>query len=78
MEYPTPRRVAVLAGGYSGEAAVSRKSASMVLAHMDRELFAPVLIQIDVEGWWCERPSDGMRVSVDQGTFSFANAKGET
>ena len=78
MEHPTPRRVAVLAGGYSGEAEVSRKSAAMVLAHMDRVLFAPVLIHIDVEGWWCERPSDGMRVSVDQDTFSFANAKGDT
>ena len=78
MEHPPPLRVAVLAGGYSGEASVSRKSAAMVLAHMDRVLYAPVLIHIDVEGWWCERPSDGMRVSVDQGTFSFANAKGET
>ena len=78
MEHPTPRRVAVLAGGYSGEAEVSRKSAAMVLAHMDRALFAPVLVHIDVEGWWCERPSDGRRVPVDQHTFSFAMANGDT
>ena len=76
MEHPNTRRVAVLAGGHSGEAEVSRKSASMVLAHMDRALFSPVLIHIDLEGWWCERPSDGLRVEVDQGTFSFAMADG--
>ena len=49
----------------------------MVLAHMDRALFSPVLIHIDLEGWWCERPSDGLRVEVDQGTFSFAMADGD-
>ena len=38
MKHPTPRRVAVLAGGYSGEAEISRKSAAMVLAHMDLSL----------------------------------------
>ena len=78
MEHPTPRRVAVLAGGHSGEAEVSRKSAAMVLAHMDRALFAPVLVHIDVDGWWCERPSDGQRVAVEQHTFSFAMANGDT
>ena len=78
MEHPTPRRVAVLAGGYSGEAEVSRKSAAMVLAHMDRGLFAPVLVHIDVDGWWCERPSDGRRVPVDPVSFSFAMADGDT
>ena len=70
--------MAVLAGGHSGEAEVSRKSAAMVLAHMDRELFAPVLVHIDMEGWWCERPSDGQRVAVEQNTFSFAMANGGT
>ena len=69
-----PVALAALAGGYSGEAEVSRKSAAMVLAHMDRGLFAPV--QIDVDGWWCERPSDGLRVPVDP-TFSFAMDNGE-
>ena len=78
MEHPTPRRVAVLAGGHSGEAEVSQKSAAMVLAHMDRALFAPVLVHIDLEGWWCERPSDGQRVAVEQNTFSFAMANGDT
>ena len=78
MEHPTPRRVAVLAGGYSGEAEISRKSAAMVLAHMDRSLFAPVLVHIDVEGWWCERPSDGRRVAVDPSSFSFDKSDGET
>lgn len=77
MKHPTPRRVAVLAGGYSGEAEISRKSAAMVLAHMDRELFVPVLIHIDVEGWWCVRPQDDQRVVVDQRTFSFATADGD-
>ena len=78
MEHPNPCRVAVLAGGHSGEAEVSRKSAAMVLAHMDRGLFAPVLVHIDVEGWWCERPGDGRRVPVDPTSFSFATSNGQT
>ena len=78
MEHPTPRRVAVLAGGHSGEAEVSRKSAAMVMANMDRGLFAPVLVHIDVDGWWCERPGDGQRVLVDPSSFSFATSNGQT
>ena len=78
MEHPTPRRVAVLAGGHSGEAEVSRKSAAMVMAHMDRALFTPVLVHIDVDNWWCERPGDGRRVVVDPSSFSFATSNGQT
>ena len=45
-------RVAVLAGGHSGEADVSRRSAAMVMQHIDRSKFSPILVNIDKDRWW--------------------------
>ncbi len=48
-------RIAVLAGGYSAEAAVSLKSAAMVMNNIDRERYNPLLITIAPSGWQAEK-----------------------
>ena len=70
--------IAVLAGGYSGEADVSRRSAAMVMAHMDRTRFTPYLVHIDPDGWWVEQPDSGTRTPVDKETLAYTNAEGAT
>ncbi|MEW5984012.1 MAG: D-alanine--D-alanine ligase family protein [Acidobacteriota bacterium] len=45
-------RIAVLFGGRSGEHEVSVRSASSVLAELDRERYEPIAVYIDPEGRW--------------------------
>ena len=68
--------IAVLAGGYSGEAEVSRRSAAMVMAHMDRTRFTPYLVHIDPDGWWVEQPDSGARTPVDKDTLAYTGTDG--
>lgn len=70
--------IAVLAGGYSGEADVSRRSAAMVMAHMDRTRFTPYLVHIDPDGWWVDQPDSGTRTPVNKETLAYTNAEGAT
>lgn len=55
--------VAVLAGGYSAEAAVSLKSAAMVMNNIDRERFNPLLIRVDKQGWHAEFETQNFEVN---------------
>ena len=69
------KQIAVTCGGFSGEAEISRKSADMVLQHMDRSRFATTLVHIGHDGWFAETES-GERFPVDKGDFSFTDAAG--
>jgi D-alanine-D-alanine ligase len=53
----TKHSIIVFTGGYSGEAAISRKSARMVMNHIDSIRFQPTLVHINDDGWFIE--SDG-------------------
>lgn len=77
MGASSPLRIAVLAGGYSGEADVSRRSAAMVMAHIDRDRFWPYLVHIDREGWWTQEGEGLPRLSVNRQTLGFTSASGE-
>lgn len=68
----TPRSLAVLTGGYSAEAPVSRKSAAMVMANIDRDRWSPTLVHIDSDGWWAELPGFDARFPIDRVDFSVA------
>lgn len=70
------KRIAVTCGGFSGEADISRKSAAMVVRHMDRTRFAPTLVHIEREGWFAESDS-GQRFPLDAGAFTWTDAEGE-
>ena len=66
--------VAVFAGGYSAEAAVSLKSAAMVMNNIDRDRFDPVLITVSKEGWKAEY--NGAPVAVNQADLSVETPAG--
>ena len=68
MSAPDLLRLAVVCGGYSAEAAVSRKSAANVMEHLDRSRYAPTLVHIDRDGWWAE--VDGERRAIDRAAFT--------
>jgi D-alanine-D-alanine ligase len=67
---PSKRRVAVSCGGYSGEADISRASAAMVMDHIDRDRFEPVLVHIERGGWTAEWDAPKHRAPVDRGNFT--------
>ena len=69
------KQIAVTCGGFSGEADISRKSAAMVVKHMDRSRFMPTLVHIGQDGWFAETES-GERFPMDKGDFSFADGAG--
>lgn len=66
--------VAVFAGGYSAEAAVSLKSAAMVMNNIDRDRFDPVLITVSTAGWSAEY--NGSPVAVNRSDLSVATPDG--
>ncbi len=68
------KRIAVLAGGYSGEAIISFQSAATVMENIDTELFSPTLVRIDVDRWWVDVEGEP---SIDQTNFTYFDAFGE-
>lgn len=63
------KEVAVLYGGYSKEAQISFKSASMVMANIDRGRFQPTLVRIDEENWQVEEAEKVY--PIDKNDFSY-------
>ena len=70
------KQIAVTCGGFSGEAEISRKSAGMVVKHMDRSRYAPTLVHIGQDGWFAETEG-GERFPMDKGDFSYTDAAGQ-
>lgn len=68
MSEATPLHLAVLCGGYSAEADVSRKSAANVMQFLDRSLYQPTLVHINRDGWWAE---DGaQKLPINRANFT--------
>src|SRR6516225_11125040 len=63
------KNIALVTGGYSGEAVISYKSAVTIEKNLDREKFNVYKIDIRPESWFHERP-DGSHVEVDRNDFS--------
>jgi D-alanine-D-alanine ligase len=63
------KNIALLAGGYSGENAVSIRSAAVVEQHLDPALFKVYKIIISPENWM-HTTADGKEFSVDKNDFS--------
>ncbi|GAB3010200.1 D-alanine--D-alanine ligase [Niabella terrae] len=63
------KQIAIVTGGYSGEAVISYKSARTIFNHIDREKFQPYLIDISRDGWFYE-DEQGRRSPVDRNDFS--------
>jgi D-alanine-D-alanine ligase len=63
------RRIALVTGGYSGEAEISYKSAITVGNNLDKELFEVCKIDISPDGWFCI-DDDRNKTTVDRNDFS--------
>lgn len=62
------KSIAVVCGGYTGEKAISMKSAEMVMNNIDRTRYAPTLVRIDNEGWVAI--VDDREIPIDKNDFS--------
>ena len=66
------KNIAVLAGGYSGEAVISIQSAATVMENLDCDLFNPILVRIDKDRWWVDVEGSP---SIDKATFTYSDGK---
>lgn len=62
-------KIALVTGGYSGEAVISYKSAATIYNHLDKEKFSVYKIDITQEGWFYEA-GDGSRTPVNKNDFT--------
>lgn len=69
------KKIALVTGGYSGEAVISYKSAKTIDNHLDRSLFDVYKIDVNQDGWFYEA-EDGSRSAVDKNDFSI-NVNGQ-
>lgn len=59
------KRIAVVQGGFSGEAVISVKSAGMVMRHLDTEKYEAVLYSITQEGWSAHFKNEDVEIRRD-------------
>jgi len=62
------KKIALVTGGFSGEATISYKSAVTIYNHLNKELFDVYKIDINPEGWFYEEGEK--MVEVDKNDFS--------
>ncbi|MFX8907162.1 hypothetical protein ABTM87_20230, partial [Acinetobacter baumannii] len=63
------KKIALVTGGYSGEAQISYKSAVTVGNNIDREKFEVYKIDIHPDGWFYEQ-DNGQRSLVNKEDFT--------
>ncbi len=63
------KKIALVTGGYSGEATISYMSAKTVYNNLDKEKFDVYKIDINPNGWIYEN-EEGMKSAVDRNDFS--------
>lgn len=63
------KTIALVTGGFSGEAVISYKSALTISNNLDRERFNVYTIDINTKGWFYEMV-DGRKIEVDKNDFS--------
>lgn len=68
-------KIALVTGGYSGEAVVSYKSADTIQANIDAAEFDVYRIDIAKEGWYYDK-GEGVRMPVDKADFSVVEEDG--
>jgi D-alanine-D-alanine ligase len=63
------KNIALVTGGFSGEAVISYKSAVTIDNNLDKNLFNVYKIDISSQGWLYQLP-DGRKIEVDKNDFS--------
>ena len=62
-------KIALVTGGYSGEAVVSYKSANTIQQHIDADVYDVYRIDIAKEGWYYD-DRNGSRIPVNKADFT--------
>lgn len=63
------KKIALVTGGFSGEAVISYRTAATIYNHLDKNLFDVYKIDINPQGWFYEDGS-GTKTEVDKNDFS--------
>ena len=63
------KTIALVTGGFSGEAVISYKSATTIDTHLDRDKYEVYKIDITPQGWFYEL-NDGRRIAIDKNDFT--------
>src|SRR6185295_18092006 len=63
------KNIALVTGGFSGEAVISYKSATTIDNNLDRDRFNVYKIDINPKGWFYES-ADGTKAEIDKNDFS--------
>lgn len=63
------KKIALVTGGYSGEAVISYKSAEAIYGNIDKEKFDCYVIDIATDGWWYKK-TETEKLPVDKNDFS--------
>ncbi len=63
------KKIALVTGGFSGEATISYKSAVTIYNHLDKEKFDVYKIDINPSGWFYEN-GDGKKYPVEKNDFT--------
>jgi D-alanine-D-alanine ligase len=63
------KNIALVTGGYSGEAVISYKSAETIQKNIDTDKWNCYLIDIHPSGWFF-LSADGDKIAVDKNNFS--------
>ena len=72
----TKKNIALVTGGFSGEAVISYKSAKTIDNNLDREKFNVYKIDVNPNGWFYEN-GDGNKVDVNKNDFSLDTKDGK-
>ncbi|HOZ84701.1 MAG TPA: D-alanine--D-alanine ligase [Niabella sp.] len=70
------KNIALVTGGYSGEAVVAYKSATTINNNLDKNRYAVYKIDLTKDGWFY-KAEDGSRTPVDKNNFTI-QSEGET
>ncbi len=63
------KRIAIIEGGYSSEEIISRKSAKLVFDNIATDLFIPIRVSIDSNGWFVYISEQ--KIELNRGDFSY-------
>ncbi|GAC1427301.1 MAG: D-alanine--D-alanine ligase [Flavisolibacter sp.] len=70
------KKIALVTGGFSGEAVISYKSATTIYNHLDKEKFEVYRIDIRPEGWFYQDDA-GNRMPMDRSDFTIIGPGGK-
>lgn len=63
------KKIALVTGGYSGEATISYRTAKTIYNHLNKDKYDVYKIDVNSAGWWYET-EDGNQTPVDKDDFS--------